>query len=365
MEKKKIAVIFGGLSSEYAVSLASGSAVLKHLDPQKYEVIPLGITQDGDWYRYNGSYDNVENDTWHKDIARLVKVLPAPDRSIHGIVEFRTGNAASDGTTETASDEMEIQITELDAVFPVLHGKNGEDGTLQGLFEIAGIPIIGCGTLSSAVCMHKGTAHDLVEHAGIDVPKAVVADRAAGVDAACALAKDLILPLFVKPVRSGSSIGVTKVNAAGELPSAITLAFGLDDQVIIEEFIAGFEVGCAVMGVDELVTGRVDEIEMQSEFFDFTEKYTLTHSQIHMPARIDEATEKRIQETAKKIYRTLGCRVLARVDSFLTADGRIVFNEVNTIPGFTAHSRFPNMMKGIGLSFSEMLDRLIALGLEE
>ncbi|MDR0851303.1 MAG: D-alanine--D-serine ligase VanG [Clostridiales Family XIII bacterium] len=360
MKKKTIAVIFGGLSSEYSVSLSSASAVLNHLDPQKYEIVPIGITAKGDWYRYNGDYAHVEDDTWHTDIENLVKVVPSPDRSLHGIVEFY---AETHDVNPKA--EMEIRLTAIDAVFPVLHGKNGEDGTLQGLFELAGIPIIGCGTLSSAVCMHKGTAHELIEHAGIDVPKAVLADRSAGVSAACELVKKLSFPVFVKPVRSGSSIGVTKVNSDAELATAIALAFEYDDQAIVEEFIAGFEVGCAVMGVDELVTGRVDEIEMQSEFFDFTEKYTLKHSQIHMPARIDEATEKRIQETAKRIYRTLGCRVLARVDSFLTADGRIVFNEVNTIPGFTAHSRFPNMMKGIGLSFGEMLDQLITIGLEE
>ena len=173
--------------------------------------------------------------------------------------------------------------------------------------------------------------------------------------------KSLSFPLFVKPLRAGSSFGITKVADESALDSAIALALSHDSKAIVEEAVEGFEVGCAVLGREELIVGRVDEIELSEGFFDFTEKYTLKSSRIHMPARIDADTEKRIQEAAKTIYRALGCEGFARVDMFLTPDKEIVFNEVNTIPGFTAHSRYPSMMKGIGLSFAEMLDKLAGL----
>ena len=172
------------------------------------------------------------------------------------------------------------------------------------------------------------------------------------------------MPVFVKPVRAGSSFGITRVENAANLRAAVKEALKFDREVIIEEAIPGFEVGCAVMGNGELITGRADEIEIQGALFDYVEKYNLITSKIHMPARVDAETEQRIQETAKRIYRALGCRCFARVDMFLEPGGRLVFNEVNTIPGFTSHSRFPNMMRGIGYDFPVLLDELVAYGLE-
>ncbi len=247
----------------------------------------------------------------------------------------------------------------VDLVFPVLHGRNGEDGTLQGLFELAGIPVVGCGTLSSALCMDKERAHQIVRQAGIEVPKSVTFRRAEMGNALKEAEARLSYPLFVKPVRAGSSFGITKVMSGSELEPAIALAFEYDGQVILEEAVEGFEVGCAIMGDHRLIVGRVDEIELSEGFFDYTEKYTMKTSRIHMPARVDAWTEKRIQKTALAIYRALGCSGFARVDMFYTPMGGIVFNEVNTIPGFTAHSRYPSMMKGIGLSFGEMLEKLL------
>lgn len=341
MQKKTIAVIFGGCSTEYEVSLQSAFSVLDNLNPEKYTVIPVGITRQGDWYRYYGDYSKIPADAWAQDRNDLVRIAVSSSHSVRGLIEMRnTGNC----------------VVQLDMVFPVLHGKNGEDGTVQGLFELAGIPVIGCGTLASALCMDKDRAHKLVQASGVTVPKSVSLHQGDDVDVS-----GLKYPLFVKPVRSGSSFGITKVYLPEDLREAVTLAFKHDNTVIIEENVDGFEVGCAVMGIDELTVGRVDEIELSHGFFDYTEKYTLKTSKIHMPARIDVATEKRIQETAKLIYRALGCSGFARVDMFLRPDGEIVFNEVNTIPGFTSHSRYPNMMKGIGLSFPEMLDKLIGL----
>ncbi|MGX9754694.1 D-alanine--D-serine ligase VanG [Clostridioides difficile] len=349
MNKKKIAVIFGGNSTEYDVSLQSSFAVLGNLNTEKYDIIPIGITREGDWYHYTGDYNNIQNNTWFERSTDIIPVVVSQNRVQNGIIEFCKNYT---------------KYIKLDFAFPVLHGKNGEDGTVQGLFELAGIKVIGCGTLSSALCMDKDKSHKLVYAEGIEVPKSILikySDKFNVVE----MSKDLTYPLFVKPVRAGSSFGISKIYKKEDLQVAVNLAFEHDNEVIIEENIDGFEVGCAVLGNDDLLVGRVDEIELSkgfldyTGFFDYTEKYTLKSSKIHMPARIDATCEKRIQETAKTIYRALGCSGFARVDMFLTPSGEIIFNEVNTIPGFTSHSRYPNMMKGIGLSFEEILDKII------
>lgn len=349
---KKIAVLFGGCSTEYPVSLQSAHAVLSHLDENLYEVIRIGITREGGWYRYTGDLEHLLDDSWHQREEEICPAVISPDRNMHGILEWRDGV---------------MKVTKLDAAFPVLHGKNGEDGTVQGLLELAGIEVIGCNMLSSALCMDKHRAHRLVEEAGIRVPKAIVIAKEAWESEAAKEVKERVnavgYPVFVKPVRAGSSFGITKVYKETDLFMAIENAFDNDNEVIIEETIPGFEVGCAVLGKEALTVGRVDEIELTDGFFDYTEKYTLKTSKIHMPARIEKEAEARIQKAAQMIYCALGCSGFARVDMFLTPDGEIVFNEVNTIPGFTSHSRYPNMMKGIGLGFEEILRRLIDLSL--
>lgn len=344
--KKKIAVLFGGCSTEYPVSLESAYAVLTHLKEEKYEIIPIGITRQGEWFRYDGSYEHIKEDTWHEQTDCCFPAWISPNRLVHGMVELRNKIC------------REIR---LDAVFPILHGKNGEDGTVQGAAELAGIPVIGCGVLASALCMDKDRAHQFVEKAGILVPKAVVFLKKSSETDWLEQTRALSYPLFVKPVKAGSSFGITKIEKQEDLVKAVREAFLHDDEVIVEEEVKGFEVGCAVLGNDTLLTGRVDEIELSDGFFDFTEKYTLKSSKIHMPARISDEMEQKVQETAKTIYKVLGCKGFARVDLFLTPDNQLVFNEVNTIPGFTSHSRYPNMMKGAGISFSEILERLIGL----
>lgn len=354
MRKKTIAVIFGGNSTEYEVSLQSAHSVLENLDGEKYDIIPIGITREGEWYRYRGSYGKIADNTWHRDRSLLAPVAVSQSRSVKGFLELAGGR----GGEECAGVYTTVKI---DLAFPVLHGKNGEDGTLQGLFELAGIPVAGCNTLSSALCMDKSRAHMLVSAAGIAVPRAVTFRRYQWEEAFNEAAETLSYPLFVKPVRAGSSFGITRVTRETGLRGAVEEAFVHDDEVTLEEAVEGFEVGCAVLGNETLTVGRVDEIELSDGFFNYTEKYTLKTSRIHMPARIDAETERRIQETAVKIYRLLGCSGFARVDMFLTPSGGIVFNEVNTIPGCTSHSRYPNMLGGIGMSFPEVLDRLIGL----
>lgn len=342
--KKKIAVIFGGKSPEYEVSLSSAEAVFENIDKDKFEVYPVGITKTGDWFHYTGDTKNLSDDNWHKDKTKINKVIVSQNCSERGFYEF---------------SEQKCIFVSIDLIFPVLHGKNGEDGTLQGLFELTGIDVVGCKTLSSALCMDKERAHKLVSLEGISVPKSVTF-RKTNEDASISkINSELNYPLFVKPLRAGSSFGITKVSEKKDLPFAVKKAFEYDEIVTVEEEIKGFEVGCAVLGRDNPIVGRVDEIELSGGFFDFTEKYTLKTSKIHMPARISPDAEKRIQDAAVTIYKALDCSGFARVDMFYTPSGEIVFNEVNTIPGMTSHSRYPNMMKGVGISFKQMIDRLL------
>lgn len=348
MKKRRIAILFGGCSPEYGVSLQSAGAVVGHMDTERFMPVLIGITRNGAWYRFDGAAEKIASDTWCNP-ADCLPAAVSPDREARALLVFHP-----DG----------VEKIPLDAAFPVLHGKNGEDGTVQGLFELAGIPLVGCGTLASALCMDKDRAHRLVRAAGVPVPASFVLRRSEDAGAAPALAERLGYPLFVKPVRAGSSYGISKVARPQELPAAVRLAFGYDDEVIVEERITGFEVGCAVMGNGDLTVGKVDEVELSDGFFDFSEKYTLKTSAIHVPARIPQEKAAEIERTARVIYRTLGCRGFARVDMFLDADGRVVFNEVNTIPGFTAHSRYPGMMAAAGISFEEVVSRAIGLAVD-
>ena len=343
---KRILVFFGGCSTEYGVSLQSAHAVLSHLDRSRYEPLLVGITQSGGWLFYTGELDAIPVDRWQGPACTPCTLVLS--RGVSRLLLL---------------DGSGTQLP-FDAAFPLLHGKNGEDGTLQGLLELAGVPVIGCGTLSSALCMDKDRAHKLAGLAGIQVPRSAIFRRSAGQKAVEEAAKTLGYPLFVKPVRAGSSFGITRVTGPEQLAEATAKAFANDREILLEEAIPGFEVGCAVLGTEELTVGAVDEIELSQGFFDFEEKYTLKTSTIHCPARISPEQAAQIQAAARRIYRALDCKGFARVDLFLTPEGEIVFNEVNTIPGFTAHSRYPNMMKAVGLDFSTLITRIIETEVE-
>ena len=340
---KTILVIFGGCSTEYEVSLHSAAAVLAAIDRTRYVVQTVGITREGRWLYYTGPVEKIETDQWRGNCCTPCALCV--DRDAPALV-------LPDGTR-----------VPFDLAFPVLHGKNGEDGTVQGLLELTGVPLVGCGTLGSALGMDKNRAHTLVAAAGVAVPRSALLTRSNARTAPQKAAK-LGYPVFVKPVRAGSSFGITRVDAPDALQAAVEEAFYHDSEVLLEETISGFEVGCAVMGNEVLTVGAVDEIELHTALFDYTEKYTLQTAAIHCPARITPQQAAAVQQTAQTIYRALGCRGFARVDCFLTPQGRIVFNEVNTIPGFTAHSRFPKMMEQIGYGFPVLVQALISLAEE-
>lgn len=346
MNKIKVACFFGGCSSEYGVSLVSATSVINNLNQEKYELLLIGITEQGDFYLYTGPIEAIEKNEWNKE-EYVKKITLSTNRSDHGLIVLDTN-----------------EVVKFDIAFPILHGKNGEDGRLQGVFELAGIPFVGPGMLSSALCMDKFVAHELVRLNGIEVPKSVLLTKN-DLSKKLEELKKLHFPLFVKPLKAGSSFGITKVTEESKLNSAIEFAFSYDDAVVVEENIDGFEVGCAILGNNDLTIGEVDEIELQDGFFDFEEKYNLKTSKIHLPARLPEEEREKIKKTALQIYQILNCKGFSRVDMFYTPDKRIVFNEVNTIPGCTSHSRYPSMLKQVGLDFPEVLDQLIELGLED
>ena len=345
-QKKTVALLFGGCSPEYEVSLCSAAAVLRGLDPARYDVIPVGITRRGEWFRCACSADDIEAGHWTE--RPLIRASLSPDRSVHGLLEW---------------DGDGVRPVRVDVVFPMLHGANGEDGTVQGLCELAGIPYVGCGVLGSAACMDKEVAHTLAAAAGVRVPRSVTLykgeegsplERAAG----------LLYPLFVKPANAGSSYGITRVERADELTAAVELAFAFDSKAVVEEEIPGFEVGCAVIGNRELFIGEVDEVALGERWLDYEEKYGNRTAEIRLPARISPESRGKIRDTAAVLYQALGCRGFARVDMFLTPAGDVVFNEINTIPGFTAHSRYPKMLEAAGMPFSAIAERLITLAEE-
>ena len=346
MRQKTILMLFGGCSTEHDISLQSAQAVLEHMDRGRWLPLMVGITRQGEWLCYNGPVSAIGDGGWQRDTAHYTPCTLSLDRDRHQLLLLGG----------------RVSRVSFDGAFPILHGKNGEDGTVQGLLELAGIPFAGCGALSSALCMDKDRSHKLAALAGVPSPKGFVFSAGADRGDIQAAADTLGYPLFVKPVRSGSSFGITRVAEPAGLLPAVEEAFGHDREVVLEEAVDGFEVGCAVLGNEALTLGRVDEIELSQGFFDFTEKYTLKTSAIHCPARISPEKALEIQHAARTVYRALDCRGFARVDLFLTTRGEVVFNEVNTIPGFTAHSRYPNMMKAAGISFTDLVTRILELG---
>lgn len=350
MNKKNVLIIFGGESNEYEVSLKSASAVIDSIDRNKYNVLTIGITIDGKWLKYNSTTENIRNNTWYKHES-CTQAFISPCKSHKGFIEIT---------------DLKAKVIPIDVVFPVLHGKYGEDGTLQGLLELSGIPFVGCKTLSSAACMDKAIAHSIVGKAGVKVAKSIIIYDKKDNVVNKIKERDMNFPIYVKPAKSGSSIGITRISNFKDLNNAIDNAFMQDDKVLLEESIDGFEVGCAILGSkDNLIVGEVDEVEISTGFFDFETKYASEVSKIHAPARIDSSKAEEVKNTAIKIYKLLSCEGMARVDMFIDKKGDIFLNEVNTLPGFTDGSRYPKMMSLIGLDFTKLIDKLIEESLVE
>ena len=352
-KKLSIAVLFGGQSSEHEVSRMSATSIIGNLSPEKYEVHMVGITKEGRWLLYTGDVSALVSGQWEQ--GPVCPAFLSPDPSIHGLVVM--GEPA--------------HTIHLDCVFPALHGKNGEDGTLQGLLALSGIPYVGCDTEASAICMDKAVTHSLLSAANIEQVHYLwfYADR---FDAAPDTIKNKIcarfnFPVFVKPANAGSSVGVSRVDAPQGLDEAIRKAAREDGKIIVEEGVKGQEVECAVLGNrQDAQASIIGEIGASAEFYDYDDKYVNGTSQLYIPARIPEEVSDKIRETAVRAYRLLGCSGLARVDFFVTEkEQKVVLNELNTLPGFTSISMYPKLWMAMGLSYGGLLDRLIELAFRQ
>ena len=357
-QKLRVALFFGGVSSEHEVSCVSASAWLRALGEEpcagRYEVFPIGITKSGRWLACHPTPEAMADGSWEQG-ADCVPCVLSPDRGDHGVWLLRNGRA---------------ELVSIDICAPVLHGKNGEDGTIQGLFELARLPYVGCGVLASAVCMDKALANTVMDAAGVPhcrwtsaIRADVETDRGAVLDRAEQM---LGYPIFVKPANAGSSVGISKAADRAALDAALDVALREDDKVVFEEFIDGQEVECAAIGNPDdpasVSTTRPGEILAGAEFYTYDDKYKNGVSQTLIPARLSEEKLDEVQAEARKAYLALGCAGLSRCDFFVErGTGRVLCNELNTLPGFTAISMYPKLMEHEGLTFSQLVDRLLRL----
>ena len=353
MKKLNVCVLFGGMSPEHDVSLRSAEAVLNNMDKEKYELFPVGITKEGQWILYGGTdYSRLPADQWLTDAANCPAAI-SPVRG-QGLLCF-----AADG----------MKAVKIDVVFPVLHGENGEDGAMQGLLQLAGIPYVGPHVSASAVSMDKTLTKLVADKAGV-VQAAWQLVRRGDLDGKLERTLDHLegcfaYPMFVKPSGTGSSVGVSKAADRQALAKALVDAAVFDDKVLVEEFICGREVEVAVMGNASPIASVCGEIDSGADFYDYDAKYITDTSTAYIPARIDEEIAEQVREAAVKIYSAIGCCGLSRVDFFVTYEGnKVVFNEINTLPGFTSISMYPKLFGASGIPYSQLLDELLRLAME-
>src|SRR3954467_8260985 len=347
--KPRVAVVFGGRSTEHAVSCVSAGSVLRAIGRDDYDVVPVGISRDGRWVLAADEPDR---------LAITGDKLPEVDGAGASVV--LAGDPSHRGLTVYEPGAVPQELGEVDVVLPLLHGPYGEDGTLQGLLELAGVPYVGSGVFASAAAMDKGHAKTLLRSAGLDTPGYVIARRGQDVTAAM---KELDFPVFVKPARGGSSIGITKVDSADALPAALDEAHRHDPKALIEQAVAGREVECGVLagpdGRPEASIPAEVRVTGGQSFYDFEAKYLSDATEFDIPPPGDAPVVARIRESAVRAFEALDCEGLARVDFFVTDDGRVLINEVNTMPGFTPASMFPRMWAAAGVDYPTLISRLL------
>ena len=353
MHKLNVCILFGGVSPEHEVSLRSAESVLNNLNVEKYNILPVGITKDGRWILFGGNdYSQLPGGNWIEHPGNC-EVTISPVRG-EGLLCFRDGG---------------MSVIKVDAVFPVLHGENGEDGSVQGLLQLAGIPYVGPHVAESAVAMDKTLTKLVMDR--VEIPQAAwilvhSSELTSKMNAVLdAVENRFSYPVFVKPAGTGSSVGVSKAINRISLECALKEAGKYDKKILVEEFISGIEVEVAVMGNVSPIASVCGEIDSGAEFYDYDAKYVTDTSVAYIPARIDDAVAERVREFAVKAYCAIGCQGLSRVDFFVSKDsGRIVFNEINTLPGFTSISMYPKLMAASGIPYDQLLDKLIEFALE-
>lgn len=353
MEKLKVGVIFGGKSSEHDVSKVSGTSVISNLNKDKYEVLPIYIDKNGNWYTYEKNVNEIKILEIYSDISKEIKLIT----------------------------NIEKTLKELDVIFPVLHGLGGEDGSIQGMFELFNVPYVGCGILASSVGMDKVYTKIIFEKAGIKQAKydyiRKFNDKYIYVDKnfneellnideiVKKIDTDLKYPMFIKPSNSGSSVGINKAHNKDELKKSIEYASRFDKKILIEEGLVGKEVECAILGNEEVISSCVGEIKPAEDFYTFDAKYKNQESKVLIPAEISEEMSEKIKKLAIKAFKSIDGKGLSRVDFFANEEtNEIYINEINTLPGFTTISMYPKLFEQVGIEYSELLDRLIKLALE-
>src|SRR3984957_316709 len=389
MKKLRVGILFGGRSGEHEVSLLSAASVLNAIDKKKYEVVPIGITKEGRWLTAEHAEKLLQGKAADRSVRSTLPALRAgdpestpgaavlargesvvvPPEPVHrqsGLVPFQTDAAL----TRRASD----RAINVDVIFPVLHGTFGEDGTIQGLLELADIPYVGAGVLGSAAGMDKDIMKSLFLAAGIPIVRHVTILRCAWENDPKQVQKriesKLIYPVFVKPANLGSSVGISKAHNRKELGPAIEEAAKFDRKIVIEQGVGGKkekarEIECSVLGNDEPAASVPGEIVPGKEFYDYTAKYVDEGSQLIIPAKLTKAQTKRVQELAIAAFKAVDCSGLARVDFLMDPKTeKIYLNEINTMPGFTAISMYPKLWASSGLAYPDLIDRLIQLGIE-
>ena len=329
MPKVRVAVVMGGRSSEHEISLASARSVLDGLDSARYETVTVEIGRDGRWELGSGGHQELE-----RDGRSAAETLPVP------------------------TSQVSATLAEVDVVFPVLHGPFGEDGTVQGLLELANVPYVGAGVTASALCMDKDLFKSVLRDHDVPVTRSVTLRKPEGFD------NPFGFPVFVKPARLGSSVGITKARSDDELRAGIELAFRHDEKVLVEEFVSGIEVECSVLGNEEPIASIPGEIVANSDWYDYSAKYDEGGMDLVVPPRIPQEAIERVQDLSVQAFRVTECEGMARADCFVREDGEVLVNELNTIPGFTATSVYAKLFEASGIPYDELLERLVQLALE-
>ncbi len=349
MSKLKLGVIFGGISTEHDVSIVSGTSVIENLDKEKYEIYPIYISKKGEWYKYTKPINEIKTLEISEEINEI--------KEIKDVLEY---------------------LSKMEVIFPVLHGAYGEDGTIQGIFELIQVPFVGCGVLASSVGMDKVYAKVIFEKAKInqakyeyirkDKEEYIYVDKEFNekrfnIDEICNIVeKNLKYPMFIKPSNSGSSVGINKAGTKEELKNAIEYATKFDKKILIEEGINGRELECAVLGNEEVVASHLGEILPAEEFYSYDAKYKNAESKTDIPAKIDASIQNEIRKQAVKAYKAIDGKGLSRVDFFLeNGTNKIYINEINTLPGFTKISMYPKLFEYEGIEYKDLLDKLIEL----
>ena len=336
---KDLLILFGGKSGEYEVSEMSAASVLSNIDTDKYKIIKIGITKDGRWFKTDASPEQIKSGEW--DSMPKQSAFLSPDTSHHGIF-------------------VEGKLQNVDVIFPVMHGDYCEDGCIQGLFELSGIPYVGPGVLASAAGMDKSATKLFAAASGVPQAKWYITSPAASEEEIEKIESEFSYPIFVKPCNAGSSLGISKAGNRAELEKAIAEAAKFDSKILCEEYIDGYEVECAVLGNEDTRASVVGQITPSNEFYDYSAKYIDNASGLTIPANIPEETAEKIREYAVTVFKALGCRGMSRVDFFvLRGSGEIKFNEINTLPGFTSISMYPKLWEKSGIPYSELIDKLI------